>query len=262
MSDKLRSVNTRFWNDPFVEDLTPSEKLLFLYLLTNPQANLLGIYEITIKRICYDTGLTKETVTNGLKRFETSRKAYFINCNYMILPNWLKNQRLNRNMKVAVSKEFNSLPNELKNNILRNGYNTVSNDSESFEMVMECLDKYEIEIEDEIEDEDEGKKIEFSLFWDLYHSITALKKTDNDATLKYWKKLSLKDQQKAIDNIHPYFDSLNDKKYCKKARTYLADKNFNDEFIAAKPARKEGYDPHYGTEDEGWGVKIEEPARD
>jgi hypothetical protein len=70
MADKLRSVNTRFWEDPFVEELTPSEKLLFLYLLTNPLANLLGIYEITIKRISYDTGYEWfGTVRKGSKGF-------------------------------------------------------------------------------------------------------------------------------------------------------------------------------------------------
>jgi hypothetical protein len=74
---------------------------------------------------------------------------------------------------------------------------------------------------------------EMLLFWDTYHQITGMTKTDKEASFKYWIKLSVADQQKAIDNIKPYFESLNDKKYCKKARTYLADKNFNDEF---KPA--------------------------
>ena len=50
-------------------------------------------------------------------------------------------------------------------------------------------------------------------------------------------------EQKAIDNIQPYWNSLRDKKYCKKARTYLADKNFNDEF---KPALS-------GIDWKGWG---------
>ena len=49
-------------------------------------------------------------------------------------------------------------------------------------------------------------------------------------TQKYWNKLKSGEKIRAINNIQPYFDSLNDKKYCKKARTYLSDKNFNDEF--------------------------------
>ena len=234
MSEKLRSVNTKFWDDPFIEELTPSEKLLFLYLLTNPQANLLGIYEITIKRICYDTGLSKDIITNGLERFGRVRKAFYCG-NYIILPNWLKNQNLNKNMKIAVAREFNELPKELKANILGNGSESLSKGSEGFGMIMERLGKYEIEIEIEIEIEKEdevenGDKNDFIIFWDSYHLITGLNKSDKDAAEKYWKKLTKTDQQKAINNIKSYFDSLNDKKYCKKARTYLSDKNFNDEF--------------------------------
>jgi hypothetical protein len=155
MSEKLRSVNTKFWDDTFISDLNPSEKLLFLYLLTNSLANILGIYEITIKRISYDTGLTKETIAKGLESFAKGRKAFHTDDNYIIMPNWLKNQRLNTNMKVAVAKEFNALPKHIKDSILSNGSEALPNDSEGFRMVMECLDKYEIEIEEEIEDEGE-----------------------------------------------------------------------------------------------------------
>lgn len=89
--------------------------------------------------------------------------------------------------------------------------------------------------------------IEFSLFWDSYHVITGMLKTDKDDAEKYWNKMSRPDQQKAIDNIQYYYDSLNDKKYCKKARTYLSDKNFNDEFkIPVIPIiKKRELDPLY-----------------
>jgi len=70
----------------------------------------------------------------------------------------------------------------------------------------------------------------FKLFWDKYHLITKLNKTDKDSAEKYWKKLTNKEKQSALDNIEFYYNSLNNKKYCKKARTYLSDKNFNDEF--------------------------------
>lgn len=166
MSEKLRSVNTKFWDDPFIEELSPSEKLLFLYLLTNPLANILGIYEITIKRICYDTGLNKDIITKGLERFGTVRKAFY-NGNYIILPNWLKNQRLNKNMKIAVNKEFNKLPTELKNSILKNGSEGLGNGSEGFETLMECLDKYE-EGKRKEEEEDEIEKGSWRKDFNIY----------------------------------------------------------------------------------------------
>lgn len=148
----LRSVNTRFWEDPWVESLRPSEKLLFLYLLTCKYANLAGIYEITIKRISFETGLDNETVSNGLKRFAKDNKAYFVEGNYMFLPNWLKNQRLNANMKKNVLSIFCQLPKDLSIRILGNDYQTIRKD---YQMLSNALLKYEVEDEDEVEVKEE-----------------------------------------------------------------------------------------------------------
>ena len=46
---KLRSVSTAFWSDPFIEDLNPAQKLLFLYLITNEKIYFaFDSYEITM----------------------------------------------------------------------------------------------------------------------------------------------------------------------------------------------------------------------
>ncbi|MEG2370564.1 MAG: DUF6291 domain-containing protein [Alistipes sp.] len=74
------------------------------------------------------------------------------------------------------------------------------------------------------------KETTFEEFWNAYHRITSLNKTDREAASKYWHRLSQVEQRRARDNIQPYYNSLNDVKWCKKARTYLSDKNFNDEF--------------------------------
>jgi hypothetical protein len=84
------------------------------------------------------------------------------------------------------------------------------------------------------EEEVKEEKILFDHFWDSYHEITKRTKTDKEAAQKYWKKLKEPEKEKAVEMIKPYFDSLSDTKYCKKARTYLADKNFNDEYTINK----------------------------
>lgn len=80
--------------------------------------------------------------------------------------------------------------------------------------------------------ESKEKKVntDFNLFWNSYHEISGKPKTDLRAAEKYWNKLNESEKKKAFDNIKPYCESISDKKYIKKARTYLADKNFNDEF--------------------------------
>jgi len=82
---------------------------------------------------------------------------------------------------------------------------------------------------------DKNINILFETFWIAYHSITSMKKTDRNAAEKYWKKLTDQERVKAQENITPYYNSIKDKKYIKKARTYLNDKNFNDEFQEPTP---------------------------
>lgn len=70
----------------------------------------------------------------------------------------------------------------------------------------------------------------FEYFWERYHSITKKPKTDKDAAIRYWKKLTKTERNSAVAKIELYFNSIEDKRFVKKCRTYLEDKNFNDEF--------------------------------
>lgn len=72
--------------------------------------------------------------------------------------------------------------------------------------------------------------VTFEQFWEHYHTVTKLPKTDRAAAETKWKRLKPKEKEKAIEMVEAYYGSLNDKKYCRKARTYLENKNFNDEF--------------------------------
>lgn len=179
MSDKLRSVNTKFWDDPFIEELNTSEKLLFLYFLTNSQTNLLGIYEITLKRIAYETGINQQTVQNGLKSFERAKKIFYTD-NFIILPNFLKNQNLNANMKKGVVKLFEDLPIHLKNSLITNDSETIPND---YQTILNTLLKYEKEIEDETEIEKETK-IKYDLFVSKFNEIRKSKFQTSDKKAK------------------------------------------------------------------------------
>lgn len=140
--DIRRSITCGFWTDGWVESINTEQKLLFLYLLTNPLSNILGIYKISIQRMSFETGINSEAITEYLKDFERLRKAYYID-EFVIIVNHLKHQALNPNMKTNVVSDFNALPNELKNMI--NG-----NTSEGFKSLsksLQTLSKIEIEIE-------------------------------------------------------------------------------------------------------------------
>ena len=78
------------------------------------------------------------------------------------------------------------------------------------------------------------KKKEFEIFWNEYHSVTNKQKEDKVPTEKYWNKLSSFEKEKALSSIKDYSKTNEDSKYLKKARTYLSDKCFNNEFTAVK----------------------------
>lgn len=164
---KLRSLSTAFWSDPFIEDLSPQEKLLFIYLITNEKTNMLGIYEASIKKISFETDIKKETVQKALKAFERLGKVKYIN-NYVVLVNFLKHQNFNTNMKKSAIDTYNSLPNVLKDNSISV---SKTNPLESFETLLnhfgmvpkiEVEREYEREVEKEVEKEDSKKVVTFS----------------------------------------------------------------------------------------------------
>jgi len=153
VKNKLRSVNTKFWDDPFVRKLNKNEKLIFLYLLSNPLTNVAGIYEITFDRILFDTGVRKETLSKAFEVYKNYKKVYHFN-DYIILPNFIKNQSMNLNMKIGVKNIVDNLPPDISNYI----FNDLSNACEGFTSLLKALININIEREREIERKKKEKK--------------------------------------------------------------------------------------------------------
>ena len=66
-----RNVQLSFWTDNKVEDdFTPEDKYFYLYLLTNPQTNICGCYEVSYSQMTRQTGYNKDTINRLLDRFE------------------------------------------------------------------------------------------------------------------------------------------------------------------------------------------------
>lgn len=56
-----------FWTDLKVEKMTPEEKLLFIWLFTNPYRNWTGIYKLPLPMIPEHTGLDLKSIRNGIE---------------------------------------------------------------------------------------------------------------------------------------------------------------------------------------------------
>lgn len=109
---KQRIVNTKFWEDNYIIDLDPSEKLLFLYFITNDKTDLCWIYEINIKKISLETWFDKEMIYRIIERFSKDKKIYYIDW-YIYIKNFSKHQNINPKIEAGIERSKKLIPNEI-----------------------------------------------------------------------------------------------------------------------------------------------------
>jgi hypothetical protein len=108
-----RYINTRFWEDNYIYKKDSSEKLLFIYLLTNSQTNIAGVYEVNLEKAARETGIDREMIEKLIDRFTTDKKVYYVE-GYIILRNFLRHQSLNPSVKKGIIREINALPERIR----------------------------------------------------------------------------------------------------------------------------------------------------
>lgn len=115
-------VNTRFWVDPWVqEELNSMDRLLFLYLLTNDQTNLSGIYEISNHKMCFETGIEKETLLRAM--FPRLEPKVYREGNWVIMLNFPKHQNTeNPKILQGIQRELALVPQEIYEKAIGYGY--------------------------------------------------------------------------------------------------------------------------------------------
>lgn len=233
--DLRRSVNTRIWADEWFEGLSRDEKLTWLYLLTNQYTNMLGIYEVSMSRISFETGITRETLSKAFDRFQRDGKAFYICNRFVFLVNWLKNQSMNTNMEKNARKSLENLPDDVLSTLS-------SLHMESFESLSKGLVMLP-EIESEIErgkgkmklkgKADSGYSPEFDSAWEAYQR----KGSKKDAYTQ-WKALTPDERIKAVDAIPEYFEAQSEVKYRKDFERYLKSGKFEANFKPDEPTKK------------------------
>jgi len=106
-----RQVQTAFWQDDFVLQLTPEEKYFYLYLLTNSKTKQCGIYQIPMQVIIMETGYNQETAEKLLKRFvDYGKVIYNIRTKEIGIVNWPKyNPMESPKIRACVEKELKEI---------------------------------------------------------------------------------------------------------------------------------------------------------
>lgn len=119
-----RYISTSFWTDKWIRELDPSERYLYMYLLTNPETTIAGVYKITIDRIAFDTGYDVRTLRPILDRFAAAGKAHFYADEWIIIPSWPRHQRIKEkdNNRRGIDKILLELPDDVWQFIIEKGY--------------------------------------------------------------------------------------------------------------------------------------------
>ena len=107
---KKRYINTKFWSDGFIIGLSPLERYLFLYLLTNEHTDICGIYELSWGVIIRETGLDNKTLQKILKKLEG--RIFYIN-DWIYIKNFNKHQAVNESIKLGVDRSLKNVPPEI-----------------------------------------------------------------------------------------------------------------------------------------------------
>ena len=86
---EYRPIKTKIWNDTWFLSLTPEEKSVWFFLLTNQNVHISGIYELPISLISPLVGSSKGEEI--LTKFEDDGKIVYKN-GFIFIKNYLKNQ--------------------------------------------------------------------------------------------------------------------------------------------------------------------------
>lgn len=77
MSANFRQIHTRIWKDEWFLDLQPDEKLLFVYLFSNENTSLSGMYKLSFKVICFETGIEDGRAKEIMAKFSQDGKVFY-----------------------------------------------------------------------------------------------------------------------------------------------------------------------------------------
>lgn len=71
----LRSIDQRYWTDPYVESLNATEKLVYIHLFSSAHTNLVGVFQASRRMIAFQTACPGPDVDAALERFRRDGKA-------------------------------------------------------------------------------------------------------------------------------------------------------------------------------------------
>lgn len=203
------------WSDDWFYELDPSEKLLWVFLLTNPRQNVAGIFEASLSWICSYTGFDKQVVEMILRRFEETDKIRR-HKNWIVIVNHYKHQSLSPKIEEGIARIIKDIPPEIRyiypihmvciryrtllnltslfseqssENEKDMGWNKYSDDYEEGVVDLESGELHDPVAEEKEKDKELNAKFRASIDWLIRHQGRDPKRTPIPKQLKAIKKL-------------------------------------------------------------------------
>ena len=129
-----RTIQMSFWTDSKIADtFSPDEKLMYLYLLTNPHTNLCGCYEISFRQIAFEIGFKKDQVDKLIKALQEKRiVVYEVETGEVLIVNWHRyNWTLSPKFRKPLINEIKAIKHEPFRQYLENLLKKYSDDTVS-----------------------------------------------------------------------------------------------------------------------------------
>lgn len=110
---KQRVIKDEMWDDEWFYDLEPLDKLVWVFLLTNPRSNIAGVYKLNYSWASATLKLEVLVLKEIIKRFEDQKKVV-VKDSWVIIWNFHKHQSTNPKVEQGVKRIIESLPIEIR----------------------------------------------------------------------------------------------------------------------------------------------------
>ena len=88
---RYRKLGPQIWNDAQFREMPTQEKLAWVYLLTGPNTNAIGLYHLPIEQMPVDLGMSAASVRSSIGKFEKATAIHYDSSTGLLwIPGWLE----------------------------------------------------------------------------------------------------------------------------------------------------------------------------
>ena len=105
-----RTIKPTIWSDPYFEELNSYEKLLYIYLFSNPHINNAGVMKVSHRKIIFETFADEAQFKSAIEKFQKDKKVMLFN-EYIYVCNFVKHQtNTSPKMLANIYKQLELIP--------------------------------------------------------------------------------------------------------------------------------------------------------